>query len=63
MSKGKPKTRGVPDLVDRVEKLLADFEEVGKLIHAPDAPVTEDEIIAFESAHNRVRHYLSGWGH
>jgi len=39
------KTRGVPDLVDRVQKLVSDFDEVGKLIHDPSAPVTEDEII------------------
>ena len=60
--KAKAKTKGEPDLVDRVHQLLVDFEEVSKLVHAPDAPVTEEEVIAFESAHNRVRHYLLGWG-
>lgn len=62
MSKGKPKTRPEPDLVDLVQKLMDDFNAVSKLIHAPDAPLTEDEIIAFESAHNRVEYYLGGWG-
>ncbi len=57
-----PKRKGEPDLVDRVEQLVEDFRAVNKLIHAPDAPLTTDEILAFESAHNRVRYYLAGWG-
>ena len=50
-----------PDPVDLVEQLLKDFAEASKVIHASKT-LTEEEVLSFEAAHNRVRHYLSGWG-
>jgi hypothetical protein len=43
-----------------IDTILSSFDEASKLAHGDEIALTEEELLAFEAAYNRVRYYMGG---